>query len=98
MVTKYYSHAFTAKQTPKNHHASVIEECYTISHICALHIDFGTLLLACLGGLKPRNFSVPRSKVRVSTCVDLFQVSVSPSVGIVRRHEAFEGSCQIKSG
>ena len=30
MVTKYYSHTFTTRLTPKKHHTNVIEECYTI--------------------------------------------------------------------
>ena len=33
-----------------------------------------------------------------SARVDLLEVTVSPRVGIVGRYEAFEGSCQIKSG
>ena len=33
-----------------------------------------------------------------SVLVDLFEVAVSPSVGVVGRYEAFESSCQIKSG
>ena len=30
-----------------------------------------------------------------SVLVDLLEVTVSPSVGIVRRYKAFESSCQI---
>ena len=31
-------------------------------------------------------------------CVNLLEVTISPSVGVVGRYKAFEGSCQIKSG
>ena len=30
--------------------------------------------------------------------VDLLEVTISPSIGVVRWYKAFEGSCQIKSG
>ena len=33
-----------------------------------------------------------------SVLVDLFEVTVSPRVGVVGRYEAFESSCQIESG